>query len=160
LTKENSRDVLLGVTVHHLAQLNVGRSVAPLTDPVMADFVGGLARLNALADASPGFVWRLQDDSGNATDLRPFDAETLVNMSVWTSIDALRDYVYRSGHLDLLRRRREFFVVADGPYTVLWWVPAGQLPTVDEAGERLALLRTKGPSPDAFTFREPCPPPQ
>jgi hypothetical protein len=148
------------VTSYHLAQLNVGYPVAPLTDPVMAGFVGALDRLNALADASPGFVWRLQDDGGNATELRPYGPDLMLNMSVWESIETLREYVYRSGHLDLLRRRREFFRVMDTPYAVLWWVPAGHLPTVDEAWDRLELLRRKGPGPDAFTFRAPQPPPQ
>jgi hypothetical protein len=145
--------------VHHLAQLNVGVLVAPLTDPAMADFVGGLDRLNALADGSPGFVWRLQGDDGNATGLRPFGPEILLNMSVWESVEELRDYVYHSAHLDLLRRRREFFQRPDEPYAVLWWVPAGHVPTVDEAWERLQLLRADGPGPRAFTFREPFPPP-
>jgi hypothetical protein len=148
------------VTTYHLAQLNVGRPVAALTDPVMADFVGGLARLNALADSAPGFVWRLQDDGGDATALRPFGPDLMVNMSVWTSIDALRDYVYRSEHLDLLRRRREFFTHdADEPYVVLWWVRAGHLPTVDEAWDRLDRLRKHGSGPEAFTFRAPYPRP-
>jgi hypothetical protein len=138
----------------------VARPVASLDDPVMADFVGGLARLNALADNAPGFVWRLQDDDGDATALRPFGPDLMVNMSVWTSIELLREYVYRSAHLDLLRRRREFFVHAPSEvYTVLWWVPAAHLPTVDEAWQRLETLRTQGPGPDAFTFRAPFPPP-
>jgi hypothetical protein len=159
LTKEGSRDVLRCVTVHHIAQLNVARLVAPLTDPALADFAEGLPRLNALADTAPGFVWRLQDESGDATALRPFDDTTLVNMSVWESMESLRDYVYRSPHLDILRQRREFFLAADGPYSVLWWVPAGHLPTTDEAGERLARLRANGPGPEAFTFRQPYSPP-
>lgn len=151
--------MLHGVT-YHLAQLNVGQPVAAMDDPAMADFVAGLAPLNALADGSPGFVWRLQDDGGDATALRPFGPDLMINMSVWTSIEALREYVYRSEHLDLLRRRREFFVhEPNEPYAVLWWVPAGHLPTVDEAWQRLELLRAHGPGPRAFTFREPHPPP-
>ena len=139
----------------HLAQLNVGTPVAPLTDPAMAEFMANLDRLNAVADTAEGFVWRLQDDAGNATALRPYGPSLIVNMSVWASLEALRDYVYRSAHLDILRRRREFFRVMDEAYTVLWWVPAGHLPTVDEAWSRLELLRKEGPGPYAFTFRQP-----
>jgi hypothetical protein len=145
---------------HHIAQLNVGRPVAAMTEPAMADFVADLDRINALADAAPGFVWRLQDDDGNATGMRPFGPELMVNLSVWESIEALREYVYRSPHLTLLQRRREFFVHDPGEvFAVLWWVPAGDLPTVDEAWRRLELLRTEGPGPGAFTFRAPHPPP-
>jgi len=147
---------------YHLAQLNIALPAAPLDDPVMAGFVAGLEPLNALADRSPGFVWRLVDEGGrDATGLRlpETPADTMVNMSVWESLDALRGYVYRSGHLDLLRRRREWFRHPDGPYQVLWWVPAGHLPTLAEAAERLALLAAEGPGPDAFTFREAFPPP-
>jgi hypothetical protein len=148
------------VTTHHLAQLNIARPVAPVDDPVMADFVGNLDRLNAVADAAPGFIWRLQDADGNATALRPFGPEIMVNMSVWASVEQLRDYTYRSAHLDMLRRRRQFFVHdADEVYAVLWWVPAGHIPTVEEAWERLELLRTKGSGPQAFTFRDAYPPP-
>jgi hypothetical protein len=144
-----------------LAQLNVARPRAPLDDPSMADFVAGLPVLNALADQSPGFVWRLTDEDGSdATGLRAFGPDLLLNMSVWESVEALRDYVYRSDHLESMRRRREWFdhEGAD-PYLVLWWVPAGQLPTLDEARERRDRLARFGPGPDAFTFRQPFPAP-
>jgi hypothetical protein len=145
----------------HLAQLNIARPVAPLDDPVMAGFMGGLRELNALADRSPGFVWRLVDSGGeDATGLRLSDSDTMVNMSVWGSVEALREYVYRSGHLDSLRRRREWFHHDRlGAYLVLWWVPAGHRPTLAEGAERLARVAARGPGPDAFTFREPFPPP-
>jgi hypothetical protein len=149
------------MTAYHVAQLNIGYPRATLDDPVMAGFVADLARLNALADAAPGFVWRLQGEGEqDATSLRPFGPELMLNMSVWTSVEALRAYVYRSAHLDSLRRRHEWFS-HDGldRYLVLWWVPAGTLPTVDEAWQRLELLRERGPGPDAFTLREPFPTP-
>jgi hypothetical protein len=144
----------------HLAQLNIARLQAPMDDPSMADFVAELPRINAIADATPGFVWRLVGDgTDDATGLRPYGPDMLVNMSVWTSVEALREYVYRSSHLDVLRRRREWFS-HDGldNHLVLWWIPAGHVPTVDEAKERLELLRQHGPGPDAFTLREPFPP--
>ncbi|HZN72855.1 MAG TPA: DUF3291 domain-containing protein [Micromonosporaceae bacterium] len=150
-----------GSTTHHLAQLNVGRPVAPLDDPVMADFMAGLEPLNALADGTPGFVWRLTGDGEpDATGLRPFGPDIMVNMSVWTTVEALRGYVYRTAHLDSVRRRHEWFT-HDGldPYLVLWWIPAGTIPTLADAWERLDLLRRNGPGPDAFTLRQPYPAP-
>jgi hypothetical protein len=146
---------------YQLAQLNIARPVAPLDDPVMAGFMGGLKELNALADRSPGFVWRLVDSGGqDATGLRLSDSDTMVNLSVWESVEALRDYVYRSGHLDSLRRRREWFHHDRlDAYLVLWWVPAGYLPTLADGAERLARLAAVGPGTAAFTFREPFPPP-
>jgi hypothetical protein len=143
----------------HLAQLNVGRLIAPEGDPRVAGFYADLDRINALADATPGFVWRLVDvDGQDATSLRPFDDDTLVNLSVWTSIEALYDFTYRSAHLDVLRRRREWFHPFGDASLVLWWIPAGTLPTIDEAGTRLALLTAEGPTPKAFTLRTPFPP--
>jgi hypothetical protein len=148
------------MSTYHLAQLNVALPRAPLDDPAMAGFVAGLEELNALADRSPGFVWRLVDDGGrDATALRLSDDDTMVNMSVWESLAALRNYVYRSTHLEWLRRRREWFRHADGPYAVLWWVPAGHLPTLAEGEERLGRLAAGGPGPEAFTLREPYPEP-
>ncbi|WP_134669004.1 MULTISPECIES: DUF3291 domain-containing protein [unclassified Amycolatopsis] len=141
---------------HHLAQLNVGILRHPLEDPRMHGFTSMLDTLNEVADNAPGFVWRLVEDGGNdATSLRTsLGDDVLVNMSVWESRDALWDYVYRSGHLDMLRRRSEWFELPKAPFQVLWWVPAGHVPTVEEAVERLELLREKGPSPSAFGFRD------
>jgi hypothetical protein len=142
--------------MYELAQLNIARMLSPLDDPRMADFVAGLDPVNAAAEAAPGFVWRLQTEDGDATSIRAFDDDMLlVNMSVWESIKALQEFVYRNtGHRDIFRRRNEFFE-RDEPYLVLWWIPAGTIPTIDEAKERLELLSTEGPSPRAFTFRSP-----
>ncbi len=143
----------------HLAQINIGRLLAPLDAPELRGFVDNLDRINALADASPGFVWRLQGDGDSATDLRPFDDPMmLINMSVWTDLAALGAYVYRSGHIEIMRRRREFFEAPDQPIMALWWVPVGTTPTVAEGIERLERLRLVGPTRDAFTFRQPFPP--
>ncbi|MEY9876426.1 hypothetical protein ABH931_005936 [Streptacidiphilus sp. MAP12-33] len=150
------------MTGFHLAQVNVGRIVAPIDSPELASFVEQLPAVNELAEQSPGFVWRLVDDSGaDATMLRPEDTDDLllINCSVWESVEALRAYVYRSDHLRVLSRRREWFTRMTEPHAVLWWVPAGHRPTVGEAMERLALLRERGEGPEAFTFRDPHPAP-
>lgn len=125
----------------------------------MAGFVEGLDPINALADAAPGFVWRLQDDAGAATSFRITDDDRLlVNMSIWVSVEALQDYVFRSDHTTYLRRRREWFEVPTEPTTVLWWVPSGHQPSLDEAAERLWHLRANGATPYAFTLRDQFPP--
>jgi hypothetical protein len=140
----------------HVAQLNVGRMVAPTSAPEIADFMAALDPINALADAAPGFVWRLQTGAGNATDIHAFDDELLLlNMSVWESIESLRAFTYTTAHTDVLRRRREWFERLDVAHLVLWWVPAGHIPSVGEAIERLERLRRDGPTPAAFTFRVP-----
>jgi Domain of unknown function (DUF3291) len=140
---------------YHLAQINIGRVKAPIEDPLMAGFVARLDELNALADRSPGFVWRLQTTAGNATYFRPFpeDDRILMNMSVWETIEALRHYVYKTVHAELLRQRHEWFEQFEGAYTALWWVPAGHLPGIDEAKKRLAYLDKHGPTEFAFTFK-------
>lgn len=144
---------------YHLAQLNIAHIRFAVDDPAVADFVAGLDRINALAEVTSGFVWRLKSESGNATDIRAFDdPRLLVNMSVWESIDALRAYVYQSGHVDFLRRRKEWFYTPETPFQVLWWVAAGHIPTLDEAKERLEYLTIHGPTSHAFTFRVPFPP--
>ena len=148
------------MTNHHLAQLNVADPAVRVDGPEFARFVAQLPEINALADRSPGFVWRLTDDAGaDATSLRPFGPQTMVNMSVWESVESLRDFVYRSAHLGVTQRRREWFAPFGRPYMVLWWIDAGRLPTLAEAGHRLALLQNNGPTPDAFTFRVAFPPP-
>lgn len=138
----------------HLAQVNIARMKAALEDPVMAGFVARLGEINALADRSPGFVWRLQNAAGNATYLRPYeDNRILFNLSVWESVEQLKDYVYRTAHAELLRGRREWFEQFDGIFVALWWVPIGHIPSVDEAKKRLAHLEQHGPSQVAFTFK-------
>ena len=143
----------MAASTFQLAQLNVARLSAALDSPELADFVAGLEPVNALADAAPGFVWRLQEASGDATGLRPWGDDMIVNLSVWASIEELRAYVFAPGHVEVLRRRREWFVPMDTPHLVLWWVPAGHRPTLVEAGERLAGLAADGPTPAAFTLR-------
>lgn len=139
---------------YHLAQLNIGTMVAPQDSPEMAEFMNALDAINLLAETTPGFVWRLKDDSGNATSISAFDDDTLVNMSVWEDRDSLFGYVYRSGHTHYIGRRKEWFKMPTEPHMVLWWVPAGHAPTLEEAKARLMHLRTHGPTPHAFTFKQ------
>ncbi len=139
---------------HQLAQCNVARLLAPLDSELLAGFVAGLEPVNALADGFAGFVWRLQDGGGDATAIRPFDDDMLiVNLSLWESAEALSEFTYRSGHRDVMRRRRQWFAPMAEAHLVLWWVPAGHIPGVEEAKHRLGTLRRDGPSPTAFTFR-------
>lgn len=138
----------------HLAQINVGRLVAPQGDPGVQPFFEALDRINALADSSPGFVWRLQGDGGNATAIQVTpDPLFILNMSVWTDPDALFAYVYRSAHTPVMARRREFFGPFEGAYHALWWVPVGTIPTVNDGLSRLWYLDRFGPSAHAFTFK-------
>jgi heme-degrading monooxygenase HmoA len=138
----------------HIVQVNIARLREPLDSPRLADFVAALDPVNALADSSPGFVWRLQTEDGDATAIRAFDDDMLiVNMSVWESIDHLAAFTYGGEHREVLRRRRDWFERIKDAYAVLWWVPAGYRPTVEDARSRLDLLRRMGPTPDAFTFR-------
>jgi hypothetical protein len=144
----------------HLAQINIGRMKGPLDGPVMAGFMARLGDLNALAEQSAGFVWRMQGDEGNNTYLRPYEDERIIiNMSVWESVEHLRAYVYNSAHAELLKQRRDWFDKFESSVLALWWIPAGQIPTIEEAKQRLASLDAHGPTPFAFTFRVPFPPP-
>lgn len=144
----------------HIAQINVGRLVAPSYDAGVAPFFDALEPVNAMADAAPGFVWRLQGENGNATDLRPTsDPLFIVNMSTWVDTASLFAFVYRSGHTPEMSRRREYFGRFDGAYQALWWVPAGHFPSVDEGLARLWRLDKYGPTPLAFTFKARFPPP-
>ena len=140
---------------YHIAQLNIATLLAPIDDPAIADFTDNLDRINGLGDRSPGFVWRLQTDDGDATAIRPYpDPMTIVNMTVWTSVAALREYAYRTEHAKFLARRREWFA-AGSTGVVLWWIRAGDLPTVDDAKRRLDFLQRHGASPYAFRFARP-----
>jgi hypothetical protein len=143
---------------YHLAQINIARLVAPIDDPRIAGFVSQLGPINALADSAPGFVWRLQSESGNATDV-PFSGDpfVIVNMSVWESIEALRDFTYSSRHIELFRDRARWFEKMDKPHYCLWWVPAGHIPTLDEGRERLRHFQEHGATPHAFWFSQQFP---
>ncbi len=142
----------------HIAQVNIGRIKGAMEGPVMAGFVARLEEINALADQSPGFIWRLQTPVGNATDLRPYDDDRiLVNMSVWESIEQLKHYVYKTTHAEVLRQRQAWFEKFASSYTALWWIPRDHIPAVDEAKKRLAHLDAHGPTPFAFTFKNPFP---
>jgi Domain of unknown function (DUF3291) len=143
---------------YELAQLNIAAMKDPLESPGMADFVSNLDRINALAESSPGFVWRLQTGEGNATNLRPLGDMTLVNLSVWRDVESLQTFVYKSAHAQIMARRKEWFERMANAYFVLWWVPYGHRPSFTEAAERLAVLKKNGPTPAAFTFRQPFPP--
>jgi len=144
----------------HLAQINIGRLVAPLEDPRIAGFLAQLDGINALAERSPGFVWRLQSDSGNATDIAYNDDPfVIVNMSAWESIEALRDFIYRTPHVEVLKERLQWFEKPVKPHYCLWWVPAGHIPSVAEGRERLTHYQERGPTPYSFWFSQPFPVP-
>lgn len=144
-----------------LAQLNIARMRFPLESPEMIDFVDNLDRINQLADSSEGFVWRLQGEGNDATSLRPFDDDfIIVNMSVWVNLEALKNYVYKSAHTDILKRRAEWFEKVSEAMVVMWWIPQGHTPTVFESRERLEHLRTHGSSEFAFSFQKAFPAPE
>ncbi|MFI2720404.1 DUF3291 domain-containing protein [Streptomyces collinus] len=144
---------------HELAEVNIARLKSPLDSPQLKDFVDALDPVNADADAADGFVWRLQSDSGNATDVPVFGGSWLIlNMSVWRDTDSLTAYMYQGRHREMLARRREWFERVEEAMVTLWWVPAGHRPTVAEAESRLLHIRTHGPTPYAFTLRTQFPP--
>jgi hypothetical protein len=146
---------------YHLAQYNIARLLAPLDSPQLADFMAALDPLNRLADESPGFVWRHQTDEGNSTAIRVRgDPMIIINFSVWEDADSLFEYAYHSDHVEIFRRRLDFFEPHELPYLVLWWVPAGHEPSVEEADDRLDYLREHGPTPHAFTFKKRFPAPE
>lgn len=148
------------MTGFNLAQINVGRLLAHIDDPLIEGFKSNLDRVNAIADASPGFIWRLVGEGGNATDIKPIPDDPLmaINMSVWTDLDALAAFVYRTDHRGIMRRRREWFEPMD-VYMALWWVPVGHRPSPQEGLARLDLLARMGPNAEVFTFRQPFPAP-
>jgi hypothetical protein len=143
-----------------LAHFNAARLRAPLDDPATAGFVAGLDPINALADRSPGFVWRLADGPVGNTTVTPVDG-VIATLTVWESLEALRAFTYQSEHLDYLRRRHDWFVsLGYRASLVLWWIPAGTIPTPQEGVTRLRRLGEHGPTPEAFTFRQPFPAPE
>lgn len=144
----------------HLAQCNIGRLIAPQGDPRVEEFFAELDRVNALADSTPGFIWRLKGETGNAMSITPTpDPLVVLNMSVWEDAEALFDFVYRSAHTPVMARRRQWIQRWEGPYQALWWIPAGAIPAIDDALARLWLLERYGPSPRAFTFKTHFPAP-
>jgi len=143
----------MGAGRFHLAQANIARVRAPVDSPELASFMELLDPINAIADASPGFVWRLQTEEGNATSLNVFgDASMLVNMSVWEDVASLRAFVYQTQHLEVFKRRAEWFHAHVEAHLALWWIPAGGIPSVADAEERVSHVRAHGPTPYAFTF--------
>jgi hypothetical protein len=143
------------MTQYQLAQLNIARMLGARDSESMAEFFARIDEINTLADNAPGFVWRLQTESGNATEIRAFDDEWLiVNMSVWDSVDALKAFTYNSAHAEVMRKRRQWFHAHTEAYLVMWWIPAGHIPAVEEAKDKLDYLQTHGESEHAFTFKK------
>ena len=140
----------------NLAQANIARALAPMDSDVMKGFVDRLDEINAIADKAPGFVWRMQTEEGHAITIQTFDDPLqFINMSVWDDLESLKNYVYKSLHVDLIRDRSAWFSKLAKAHQVLWWVPEEHIPTVEEAKERLAHLQEHGPSAQAFTFAKP-----
>jgi len=144
---------------HQLAQVNIAKARYPLMSPEMSGFVDNLENINALADQAPGFVWRLQTEEGDATDIDFFGSDVIVNMSVWTDIESLHNYVYRTAHAKIMSQRKQWFERIKDAYTVLWWIPSNSIPSLQEAKDRLALLAGTGSTVDAFTFKKAFPAP-
>lgn len=138
----------------HLAQLNIGKTRYSLESGEMADFVNNLDPINAIAEASPGFVWRLKDESGDATNIKvDGNPDIIVNMSVWEDVDSLKQFMFKTHHIDFLKRKKEWFHPMQEDSYVLWWVPVGHTPSVEEALDKLNYLRDQGESPLAFSFK-------
>ncbi len=138
----------------HLAQLNIAKAKYSLDAPEIKDFVDNLEPVNNLAESSEGFIWRLKDEQGDATNIQAFsDPDVIVNMSVWDSPDALKNFMFRTHHRNFLRRKKEWFHNIPEDNYVLWWVPIGHVPTIEEAVEKLDFLRSNGDTPYAFTFK-------
>lgn len=149
------------MTVYHLAQINIAKPVADLESPVMTSFVSRLDEINALAERTKGFVWRLKSEAGDASSIRVFDdPQVLINMSVWETLDDLKRFVYRTAHLELLRNREAWFKRLSEQHQAAWWIPAGEFPSPEQGRDRLLHLRKHGPTAIAFTLAKPFPPPQ
>ncbi len=145
----------------HLAQINIARFRLAADDPHIEAFVSQLDAVNALADDSPGFIWRLQGEEGNAMTIQAFeDTSLLVNMSVWQSAEALFDYTYKTAHTKIMARRKEWFGRLEDASMALWWIPAGHIPSPEEGRARLEIIAKNGPSPESFTFKKQFPAPQ
>jgi enamine deaminase RidA (YjgF/YER057c/UK114 family) len=145
---------------YHLAQVNIARLIAPLDAPETKEFKDALAEINMLAEHSAGYVWRYIDASGNATDTRAYDDPNIIfNMSVWESIDALKDYAYKSRHVDFFRRRAAWFEKFPSAHTAMWWIPSGHTPSIQDAKDALTRIDTHGATAGAFSFAKPFPPP-
>lgn len=136
-----------------LAQLNIAKLAYPLESPELTDFVDNLDLINSLAENSDGFIWRLQTPAGNATDIDVFGPNIIVNMSTWRDVDALKHFVYNTVHKQFIKRRQEWFTTIES-HVVLWWIPTGTEPTVEEAKQKLNLLAENGPSVGAFDLAE------
>lgn len=148
------------MTTFHIAQVNVAQAKAGTESEVMQGFVSRLDEINALADRADGFVWRLKEDSGSATAIRVFDDPLLlINMSVWANVESLKHYVYKSLHVELIKDREAWFNKMGESYQALWWIPAGHIPSIEEAQKQLEYIRKHGPSAQAFTFAKPFPRP-
>ncbi|RYG05016.1 MAG: DUF3291 domain-containing protein [Chitinophagaceae bacterium] len=148
------------MTDYQLAQLNLATMREPLDSPLMAEFVNNLDRINTLAEQSDGFIWRLKDESGDATAIRPFGDDMIVNMSVWRDVESLSNYAFKSAHADFMRRRREWFERMPEAYAVLWWIPKGHIPSLDEAKARLEHFKQYGATEHAFAFKKKFPAPE
>ncbi|MEZ4888779.1 MAG: DUF3291 domain-containing protein [Chitinophagales bacterium] len=142
-------------TKYYLAQINIAEALGPLDSEVMSGFVNGLDRINSLAETSEGFVWRLKDDSGDATDIQAFDNPLIiVNLSLWEDLDSLKAFTFQSAHVEFLRNRREWFKKMDEPPYVLWWIPEGTVPSVKNGKKALKHLAENGPTEAAFDFKK------
>lgn len=144
----------------HLAQLNIAKAKKPLDDPIMSGFVNRLDEINTLGEQSPGFVWRLKDDtSNNSMEFQMYDDPLIiVNLTVWEDLESLKNFTYKTAHAEVMRQRKKWFEHFGKPYMVLWWIPAGHHPTVEEARTKLELLQEKGPTQEAFNFKNNFPP--
>ena len=144
----------------HIAQVNVAQAKADMESELMRGFVSRLDEINALADRADGFIWRLQEDSGSATAIRVFDDPLLlINMSVWANLEALKHYVYKSLHVELIKDREAWFNKMGESHQALWWISAGHIPSPEEARKKLEYIRKNGSSAEAFTFAKPYPMP-
>ena len=144
---------------YHLAQLNIAKMKYPIDSDNMSGFVDNLDRINALAERSAGFVWRLQTDEGDSTGIDHFGSDILINMSVWTDVESLHHYVYKTVHADIMSQRKTWFDRIAEAYSVLWWIPDDRFPTLEESSEKLELLKSVGSSKDAFTIKQHYPQP-